>query len=338
MSGAILFLCHNHVDYLQDGLFHGLASLLGKSRVIDWPRQERFHVQTAGPQPRLGFSPQPEPSRPRSRWRLRRELREGRFGLVVVAASRRGAFRAWHAVMDAAKAVPVVLVDGGDMVELAGQLAWESRLALRKAVLAKRDFDLVFKREHRGTLTNHPDVVPISFCLPEDYFVTPTEPISKTRQVAFRGNETSASRSQAIRMLRGVRDFAAAGGCDPVPGVRGQEYLRELAATKVCLSFWGAGDDTLRYWEIACVGSLLLAQRPRMPVPDNFIDRKEAVFVQDDLTDLVELLNYYCDHDAEREAIAAAGRAKFLRCHTTSARARYFLNRLAGRKLFPAVD
>src|SRR6266542_3913714 len=135
---------------------------------------------------------------------------------------------------------------------------------------------------------------------------------------------------RTIRMLRGVRDFAAAGGCDPVPGVRGQEYLRELAATKVCLSFWGAGDDTLRYWEIACVGSLLLAQRPRMPVPDNFIDRREAVFMQDDLTDLVELLNYYCDHDAEREAIAAAGRAKFLRCHTTSARARYFLNRLAG--------
>jgi hypothetical protein len=24
---------------------------------------------------------------------------------------------------------------------------------------------------------------------------------------------------------------------------------RELAATKVCLSLWGCGDDTLRYWE-----------------------------------------------------------------------------------------
>jgi spore maturation protein CgeB len=90
----------------------------------------------------------------------------------------------------------------------------------------------------------------------------------------------------------------------------------------------------LRYWEIPCTGSLLLAQKPRGPVPDNFVHGHEAVFVQDDLSDLVEQVNYYCDHDEEREKIAAAGRQKFLQHHTTVARARYVLDALKERRLF----
>jgi hypothetical protein len=160
--------------------------------------------------------------------------------------------------------------------------------------------------------------------------------VRKTREIAFWGSETSASRILAKERLRGVRDFGTT-GCIPYPLLSGQDYLRELASTKVCLSFWGAGDDTLRYWEIACVGSLLLAQKPRIPVPDNFSHRQEAVFMQDDLSDLPELINYYCDHDDEREAIARAGRAKLLQRHTTTARARYFLNALAERGLFNAL-
>src|SRR5205823_6487012 len=134
----------------------------------------------------------------------------------------------------------------------------------------------------------------------------------------------------AIERLKNVRDFER-NRSQPFYGV---DYMRELAATKIGLSFWGAGDDTLRYWEIACAGSLLVTQKPRSPVPDNFIHRQEAVFVQDDLSDLVECVDYYCDHDGEREKIAAAGREKFLRHHTTVARARYVLDALKERKLF----
>jgi hypothetical protein len=196
-------------------------------------------------------------------------------------------------------------------------------------VLASRNFALTFKRENRGQETNNPGILPISFCLPENYFQPQSSP-AKNREVAFWGSPATASRTLGCQLLQGIRDFERNRRLQ----FRGLDYLREMAATKVCLSFWGGGDDTLRYWEIPCVGSLLLAQKPRSPVPDNFIHGQEAVFVQDDLSDLVERVNYYCDHDDEREKIARAGRNIFLRCHTTIARARYFLDALAKRNLF----
>ena len=332
MPNEILYLCHSEIDYLQDGLYHGLVSLLGKNCVMDWPRQARFHERLNSAPPSLGFFAQTEPVRPRTTWGLRRELRSGRFGVVVVAAGRKGAFRVWRGVMDACRQLPAVFVDGGDHVELAGQLAWERKVRLRRNVLNGRNFDLIFKREHRGSDFNSPKILPISFCLPENYYQPPSPPV-KTREVAFWGGETSASRTTTFHKLKNVRDFERNRNLN----FRSHDYMRELAATKICLSFWGAGDDTLRYWEIACAGSLLMAQKPRSPVSDNFIDRQEAVFIQDDLSNLIEQINHYCDHDDEREKIAQAGRNKFLKCHTTTARARYFLAALRERNLYQSL-
>ena len=329
MPNEILYLCHSEIDYLQDGLYHGLVSLLGKNCVMDWPRQARFHEQPNPTIPRLGYISHFEPVRPHTTWGLRRQLRSGRFGIVVVAAGRKGAFRAWRDVMNACHQLPAVFVDGGDHVELAGQLAWERKVRLRKSVLNGRNFDLIFKREHRGPDFNNPKVLPISFCLPENYFQPPSPPV-KTREVVFWGGESSASRTVAVQKLKYVRGFERNRSLT----FHGHDYLRELATTKICLSFWGAGDDTLRYWEIACAGSLLMAQKPRSPIPDNFIDRQEAVFIQDDLSNLIEQIDYYCDHDDEREQIARAGRSKFLKSHTTVARARYFLTALREHNLF----
>jgi hypothetical protein len=329
MSDEILYVCHSGIDYLQDGLYNGLVSLLGKTKVMDWPRQARFHEPINASISNLGFYAQAEPVRPKTTWGLRRQLRSGRFGMVVVAAGRKGAFTVWCDLMDACRHLPAVFVDGGDHIELAGQLAWERKVKLRKTVLTRRNFDLVFKREHRGQETNHPQILPISFCLPENYY-QPGQSQTKMREVVFWGGESSASRIAAIHKLKGVRDFER----NRSSIFRNQDYLRELATTKVCLSFWGCGDDTLRYWEIACVGSMLLAQKPRSPVLNNFIHLQEAVFAQDDLANLVAQVNYYCEHDDEREKIACAGRNKFLKCHTTTARARYFLDSLNDRKLF----
>ncbi|HEX5399121.1 MAG TPA: glycosyltransferase [Verrucomicrobiae bacterium] len=332
MPNEILYLCHSGIDYLQDGLYHGLVSLLGKGRVVDWPRQARFHERLDSLIPSVGFYSQSEPSRPQTAWGLRRQLRAGRFGLVAIAAGRKHAFRAWRDVMDACRQLPAVFVDGGDHAELAGQLAWERKTSLRRDVLNARPFDLIFKREHHGPDVNHPKILPIAFCLPENHYRPPSPPIKKTREVAFWGGASSASRAVAIEKLKNVRDFARNRSVE----FRGEDFMCELAATKVCLSFWGAGDDTMRYWEIPCAGSLLMAQKPRSPIPDNFIDRREAVFVRDDLSDLIDLVNYYCDHDDEREEIARAGRKRFLKCHTTRARAKYFLDALHERNLYQA--
>src|SRR5581483_2673857 len=114
MSNELLYLCHSGIDYLQDGLYHGLVSLLGKNCVVDWPRQNRFHEPIASTIPNLGFFRQSEPVRPRTAWGLRRQIRSGRFAVIVVAAGRKGAFRAWREVMGASRHLPAVFVDGGD--------------------------------------------------------------------------------------------------------------------------------------------------------------------------------------------------------------------------------
>jgi hypothetical protein len=104
-----------------------------------------------------------------------------------------------------------------------------------------------------------------------------------------------------------------------------EEYMRLLASSRICISVRGAGFDTYRYWEIPYAGSLLLAERPQTVIPDNFVDGEEAVFAP------VELLGEVARRLLERDttAIAAAGREKLLRSHTSVARAQVVLDRLA---------
>jgi len=91
------------------------------------------------------------------------------------------------------------------------------------------------------------------------------------------------------------------------------------------LNFPGAGWDTLRYWEVPALGRFMISQKPRIAIPHNFKEGQEVVFCRDDLSDLIELCQYYLDHPQEREAIARAAEAKAREKHSDEARAKYIM-------------
>jgi len=61
-------------------------------------------------------------------------------------------------------------------------------------------------------------------------------------------------------------------------------------------------------------------------IPNDFVDRRHAVYCKSDLSDLEKLVRHYLDAEAEREAIVAEGRAHLLKYHTCERRAEYFLD------------
>src|SRR5256885_6687119 len=104
-----------------------------------------------------------------------------------------------------------------------------------------------------------------------------------------------------------------------------ETYYREIAESKISVALRGGGRTaSLRYFEIVAMGAMLLSDQPETLIPNNFVDRRHAVFCKRDLSDLEALVRYYLCEDAEREAIVAEGRAHLLKYHTCERRAGEF--------------
>ncbi|MCS7207308.1 MAG: glycosyltransferase [Dehalococcoidia bacterium] len=109
------------------------------------------------------------------------------------------------------------------------------------------------------------------------------------------------------------------------PPVYGEEYVKVLGASKICLgllSKWNHNQSASRTFEIPAVGAFLLAERTEDHLR-YFAEDKEAVFFSS-AEELVEKARYYLTHEEERLRIARAGRERCLRSpytHTDRMRA-----------------
>lgn len=104
-------------------------------------------------------------------------------------------------------------------------------------------------------------------------------------------------------------------------------YFNQIYQSKIAVSLRGGGlTPPIRYYEIVACKTLLLSDIPYSIIPNNFIHKKHAIFFKRNLSDLVDLAEYYIRHDAERQEIAEQGYQHLINYHTCEKRAEYFLD------------
>ena len=106
-----------------------------------------------------------------------------------------------------------------------------------------------------------------------------------------------------------------------------RDMARLYARTKIVVNACHNNDVNMRVFEALASGALLITD-PAIGLDDLFEDGKHLVVYRGE-QDLLEKVAYYLEHDAEREAIAAAGKAHALAEHTYGHRVQEIL-RLTG--------
>ncbi|WP_455223494.1 glycosyltransferase family protein [Kaarinaea lacus] len=317
----ILFINSHSADYVQDLTYSGLVKIFGLKNVIDYRWNQKYHVPYKKYPKNLGYvAGSFLPSL------THRSLK--RFDIVFVGSAKIDCFETYLAFMDRIPMdVPVVFIDGGDWPEIGRDLTAYNRPDLYNDAIAKRPFDLVFKREMLIDQDYGENVFP----LPMSFNIARAKNIPKEKkyQVSFWAVESHPTRVHALDLLTDKFDCKVNGTERNQKFSKykrkGEFYLQELARCKIVLNFRGGGWDTMRYWEVPAVGSFMISQRPQFVIPHNFEHEKHVVFCQDDLSDLIDLCEYYLKNDTAREQIASNGKNHLLQYHTDVKRAEYVI-------------
>ncbi|MEE6251341.1 MAG: glycosyltransferase [Bdellovibrionota bacterium] len=321
----ILFINRPKFDYLQDFLFTGLTKILEQEAIIEHPWNPKYH---------LNFK-----SYPKNIGRIKggiigsylRSLRTFNVDLVILGNCHRDSAILYKNLLDEIPdSVPRIFVDGGDRPEVGGDFFRLGGRDVFEDIIKKRPFDMVFKREMLKGQEYADNVFPMPMCFNPQ--LTPEISKNKKYDVAFWAVESHPIRTSVLEKLESLFDCKQNGTVkNQVMSKykrKGEFYLQELASCKIALNFRGAGWDTLRYWEVPAVGGFMLGQEPGILIPNNFEHGKHTIFCKEDLSDLVDLCEFYLENEEEREKIALAGKKHLLEFHTDSARAKYLLGKV----------
>ena len=317
----VLFIGSKSYDYMQDIVYSGLVKILGIRNVIEYSWNNKYHLPVKKYPKNLGYF--------KGSLFSSIHFKKTDFDLVILASTKPDSFNAYiKAVAKIPRNVPVVWVDGGDRAEIGGDLERLGVAHLLEKAQAKREFDLIFKREMKLNKVYEKNVMPLTFGfnlarLPK------LLPAHKKYMVAFWAGESHPIRSHALHLLKHQFDCDLNGTTKGVDldnfSRKGSFYLEELSACQINISLRGGGFDTLRYWEIPAVGSLLLSEPADIKIENDFVDKKHAVFCDPSVDDLVDLCTYYIKNKSETEKIAKNGKQHLLNFHTDIVRANFLL-------------
>lgn len=310
----VLVVTHPRPDYGLDVLCDGLRTLLGADRVVEYPWKPSLHGQ---PPPDLAYYPClfDHPGRPVELDNLLAELRQGRFDAVLYGDVERKLDRdTARRILDAAGETPWAIVDQADD-------PIDRRIELLEHV-GRSSCPACFKRELLACHDYGPGVYPLPFAYP-DSRIPARVGEERPRALFWAGHRQFGLRRPYLEHLE------ARLGLSLDQGYGQAEYAAALAGSRVGLSLFGAGFDTVRYWELPAHGCLLFAERPPIRIPFNFEDGQSAVFF-DDLGDLGDRLESLLRNPGEARRIASEGHERLRRYHTASARATQLLARLLG--------
>ncbi len=320
----VLFIGSGSYDYMQDIVYSGFVKTLGFKNVIEYKWNKKYHVPYKKYPKNLGyFKHSIIPSI---------HFNKNTYDLVVLAATKPDCFKSYIKIAPKiAPNIPVVWIDGGDRPEVGGDLDRLGEPLLLDKAQSIRDFDFIFKREMKINKVYAKNVLPLTFGfnlarLPK---ILPT---TTKYDVAFWAGESHPIRTKALNLLQHQFDCDTNGtgkGVDLENFARtGSFYLEELAACKINLSLRGGGFDTLRYWEIPAVGSLLVSEPADIIIENDFVDKKHAIFCSPSVDDLIDICKYYLKENNKREKLALNGKKHLLEHHTDIHRANYILKKL----------
>jgi hypothetical protein len=320
----ILFINSHSADYVQDLTYSGLVKKLGKSNVVDVKWNKKFHINYKKYPKNLGFVKNSLFASLLNRF-------TSSYDAVFVGASKVDCFEQYIQIAPHIdKNTPVIFIDGGDGYGIGSDLTVYGYPELYEKSQKVRPFDYIFKREYLLSNVYAENVFPLQISFRLDRL--PILPDEKIYDVSFWAVETGGDiRTRVLNLLEDKFDCSENGTKRNQKfskySRKGEFYLQELKRCKIVLNFRGGGWDTMRYWEVPAVGSLMISQKPQIDIPNNFEDKKHVVFCKDDLSDLVELCEYYLEHEDEREQIASAGKEHLEKFHTDLNRVEYILEK-----------
>ncbi|WP_345992895.1 glycosyltransferase [Sulfurimonas sp. HSL-1716] len=298
--------------------------LLGAKNVVDVAWNKKFHINYKKYPKNLGYIPG-------SLFPSLINRVNARYDAVIVAASKVDCFEKYiELAPNIDKNIPVIFVDGGDGSGIGSDLTVYGRPELYEKSQKIRAFDYIFKREYLIGADHPANVFPLQISFNLDRL--PSLPDEKKYDVSFWAVETGDGiRTRALNLLEDKFDCKANGTKRNQKFSRysrkGSFYLQELKRCKIVLNFRGGGWDTMRYWEVPAVGSLMITQKPQINIPHDFENGVHVVHCKDDLSDLVELCEYYLKNESERETMAQAGKKHLEMYHTDVKRAEYILQK-----------
>ena len=321
----ILFIGSRKYDYLQDLTYSGLMKILGSRQLSSYRWIARNYIP---------YKKYPKNIQSSAKGIIGNLLRNsGSADAVVVASAKPDCLKDYiNIAPEIPSGIPVIFIDGGDREEIGGDLERLGHPGLYNKAMSARPFDIIFKREYLKQNSYPANVFP--FPLSFNFSRLPSYRAVKKYQVSFWAVEGHPIRTRVLEMLDGHFDCRENGTTLNQEfrkySRKGSFYLKELAASQIALSFRGGGWDTLRYWEIPAVGSLMISQPMEIVIPDDFVHEKHAVFCHPEADDLIELSSYYLKHEDKSEKIALEGYNHARSFHSDQVRAKYLLDKISG--------
>ncbi|MCW3028375.1 MAG: hypothetical protein JWN81_1586 [Solirubrobacterales bacterium] len=323
----ILFVNPNYEDYLADGVFHGLRTLLGAD-AVDYPKAEYLY-ENAGRAALArvrggGFTLYGLlADLPVERDHILSRALDGEFELVIFGDIWRtfGLWTEWSPQLQAA-GVPMAVLDGSDRVEpypYAGlwwrvPAWWFLPRAHNRAPYFKREVTPL-TRWFASYLLLPPavgrrlDLRPISFSIPAEKIVR--EPPAKDKDFPLHVVDDEVARRIGGQTHHAFKEES--------------EYRMDLARSRFGITTKREGWDALRHYEIAASGAVPcfrdLQEKPSTCAPFG-LDETNCIAYRDadDLLAQVRAL------DETAYATLQAGALEWARANTTTARARALLD------------
>jgi hypothetical protein len=312
----VLILMRQQMDYGQDVLYDGLCELLGDENVVDYPYKGSLHEDpdklADGYYPCVFF----REGQMLTHESVREQIQGGLFDLILFADGEHTLAREEVIdLVDANRDIPIAIVDQDDT-------PCDPYRAL-SVYLDRVDIIACFKREKLEDVPYHPNITALPFGYPASR-IPAWRDGPRDIPVAWAGNRKTWMREAYLIRLEQLLSTKLG------KQVSQDDYAAQLQRTQIAPCFFGGGFDTVRYWEIPAHGALLLAERPPIEIPHNFVDGQHAVFF-DDIQELQEKVGFYLEHPEECRRIARGGYEHLREHHTGTARARRLLDNVEAR-------